>query len=120
MKLKSMIVMVKRIKRFIPCPEYLKIYDPLFLSHLTYIIVYYYHQVVMQNIYFLNFCYSENMYQIFIWELESSLHLTTQSVIELCYHMCENNFTLAHSKPRFNKHGLLSSKSTCLHYHIFI
>ena len=37
-KLKLSIVMLKRIKKFIPKTEYLKIYHALFLSHLCYCI----------------------------------------------------------------------------------
>ena len=35
-KLLSTIVLIKRIKKFIPRPHYMKIYHSLFLSHLTY------------------------------------------------------------------------------------
>ena len=37
-KLKSSIIMIKRIRRYIPSPEYLKIYNALFASHITYCI----------------------------------------------------------------------------------
>ena len=37
-KLKSSIIMIKRIKKFIPKSEYIKIYNALFLSHITYCI----------------------------------------------------------------------------------
>ena len=35
-KLLSTILLIKRIKKFIPRPHYMKIYHSLFLSHLTY------------------------------------------------------------------------------------
>ena len=109
-KLNCSIIMIKRIKKFIPKSEYLKIYNALFLSHLTYCIS----------------CWggisSLKLLKVFAIQKRcvrllfgKQLNFDHSEYYETCArvrtfeeHMAPKNYCLEHTKPIFNEYKLLS------------
>ena len=109
-KLLSTIVLVKRLKKFVPPSQYMKIYHSLFEPHLTY------------GISCWGGCYKSKLNKIFsiqkrcirilFGEKYSFDHpeyyyscARTKTYTE---HMAPKDFALEHTKPLFIKHGLLT------------
>ena len=109
-KLLATIVLIKRVKKFIPSSHYLKIYQSLFVSHLTYGIscwggVYYSKLQKLFNI-------QKRCIRILFGESYSFDHpeyyatcCRTKTYQE---HVALKNYALEHTKPLFNKHSLLT------------
>ena len=109
-KLLSTIALIKRLKKFVPPSQYLKIYHSLFESHLTYGISCWggSYKSKLQKI----FCIQKRCVRILFGETYSFDHpeyyyscARTKTYTE---HMAKKDFTLEHTKPLFVKHGLLS------------
>ena len=120
-KLISSIVIIKRIKKFIPVTEYLKLYNALFKSHISYCIS------SWGGIpkYKLNGLFSIQKRCIRLL-FGAELTFDHAEYYETCartrtyqQHKAIKNFTLEHTRPLFIKYNLL-----CLHhlhiYHTFI
>ena len=109
-KLNSCIVMIKRIKKFIPKSHYDTIYHSLFVSHLTYCISAWggTHQSKLLKI----FAIQKRCLRILYGEQLSFDHpefyQTCARVRTYESHMAEKDFTLEHTKPIFNKHHFLT------------
>ncbi len=120
-KLNSCIVTIKRIKSCIPKNEYLKIYNALFMSHLSYCIS----------------CWGGipdyKLGKIFAVQKRcvrllfgKTLNYDHREFYETCArvktiddHLSEMNFALEHTKPLFNEHKILNLQNLYL-YHTFM
>ena len=109
-KLNFSIIMIKRIKKFIPKSEYLKIYNALFLSHLTYCIscwggisklkllrIFAIQKRCVRLLFGKQFTFDHPEY-----------YETCARVRTFDENMAPKNFCLEHTKPLFNEHKLLS------------
>ena len=108
-KLLSSIVVIKRIKQFIPKNEYLKIYNALFKSHLSYCISSWggISQYKLQSIFSLQ---KRCVRLLFGKELNydhQEFYETCARVRTYKEHMAPKNFQLEHTKPIFNEQNLL-------------
>ena len=120
-KLNSSIVMIKRIKRFIPKSEYLKIYNALFMSHLTYCISCWGGVPVskLQKI----FAIQKRCVRIPFGKEFSFDHPEFYETCARCRTFEENmapkNYCLEHTKPIFNEHNILSLNNLHI-FHTFM
>ena len=109
-KLNFSIIMIKRIKKFIPKSEYLKIYNALFLSHLTYCIscwggisklkllkIFAIQKRCVRLLFGKQFTFDHPEY-----------YETCARVRTFEENMAPKNYCLEHTKPLFNEHKLLS------------
>ena len=120
-KLKLSIVMIKRIKNMIPETEYMKIYDALFLSHLTYCIT------VWGGIpsYRLakKFSIQKRCIRLLFGTEISYDHFefyeTCARTRTFNEHTAPKNYELEHTKPLFNEHNILSLNNL-YKYHSFM
>ena len=109
-KLNLCIVMIKRIKKFIPKSHYGTLYHSLFVSHLSYCISAWggTHQSKLQKI----FAIQKRCLRILYGEQLSFDHpefyQTCARVRTYESHVAEKDFTLEHTKPIFNKHNFLT------------
>ena len=109
-KLISTIVLIKRIKKFIPSSHYLEIYQSLFVSHLTYGISCWggIYQSKLQKL----FNIQKRCIRILFGESYSFDHpeFYTSCARTKSYqdHISLKDYTLEHTKPLFNKHKLLT------------
>ena len=109
-KLNSCIVMIKRIRKSIPESEYLKIYNALFMSHLSYCIS------CWGGIpaYKLNkiFAIQKRCIRLLFGETPNYDHRefyeTCARIRPISDHYAEKNFALEPTKPLFNKHKILN------------
>ena len=109
-KLLSTIALIKRIKKFIPPSQYMKIYHSLFESHLTYGISCWggSYKSKLQKI----FCLQKRCIRILFGRTYSFDHhefyyycARTKTYTE---HMAQKDFNLEHTKPLFVKNNLLT------------
>lgn len=120
-KLNSSIVVIKRIKRFIPESEYLKIYNALFKSHISYCISCWggVPKYRLESL----FSIQKRCIRILFGKQFSFDH---EGFYETCarvrtyqQHMAKKDYILEHTKPLFNENKIL-----CLHHlhiqHTFI
>ena len=120
-KLNSSIVMIKRIIKFIPNSEYMKIYDALFKSHLSYCISCWGAIPIskLQGI----FAIQKRCIRLLFGSEYSFDHAgyyeTCARARTLEEHKAKKNFCLEHTKPLFNKQKNLSIFNLCT-YHTFI
>ena len=101
-KLNSCIVMIKRIRKYVPQTEYLKIYNALFMSHLSYCIS----------------CWGG----VPSYKLEKIFSIQKRCVRNMCPsedHNATRDFTLEHTKPLFNEKEILNLENLYL-YHTFM
>ena len=109
-KLLSTIVLIKRVKKFIPPLHYLKIYQSLFVSHLTYGISCWggIYSSKLQKL----FRIQKRCIRILFGESysfdHSEFYATCARTRTYQDHISLKDYTLEHTKPLFNKHGLLS------------
>ena len=109
-KMLSTIVQIKRIRKVIPASHYKTIYHSLFLSHLTFGISCWgaAYPSKLQKL----FNIQKRCIRILFGEIPSFDHAefyeTCARVRTYKEHMAARNFCLEHTKPLFNKHGLLS------------
>ena len=121
MKLNSTIVMIKRIKRFIPKSEYLKLYNSLFLPHLTYCISCW--GGVLSYKLKKIFSIQKRCVRLLFGNEPSYDHheyyQTCARVRTFADHMSPKIFTLEHTKPLFNEQEILNLENLHL-YHTFM
>ena len=121
MKLNSSIVMIKRIKQFIPKTEYPKIYNALFLSHLTYCIscwggianyrlkkIFAIQKRCVRLLFGKEFSFDHHEY-----------YQTCARARTFADHMSAKSYELEHTKPLFNEYELLSLENL-YDYHTFM
>ena len=120
-KLNSSMVTIKRIKPFIPKSEYLKIYNSLFLSHLSYCIscwggiptykldkVFAIQKRCIRLLFGKDLTYDHHEF-----------YLTCARARTIDEHKAPKNYTLEHTKPIFNEHKIMSLKNV-YYYHTFM
>ena len=109
-KLLSTIVLIKRVKKFIPKSHYLEIYHSLFVSHLTYGIscwggacptkllkIFSIHKRCVRILFGEEYSFDHPEY-----------YSTCARIRTYHEHSAVKNYTLEHTKPLFNKHSLLT------------
>ena len=120
-KLNSCIVMIKRIKNSIPKSEYLKIYNALFMSHLSYCIscwggipAYKLNKIsaIQKRCIRLLFGETPNHDHHEFYE-------TCARARPITDHYAEKSFALEPTKPLFNKHKVLNLQNLFI-YHLFM
>ena len=120
-KLNSSIVMIKRIKRFIPKSEYLKIFNALFMSHLTYCISCWggAPSSKLQKI----FAIQKRCVRLLFGKEFSFDHpefyQTCARTRTFDENMAPKNYCLEHTKPLFNEHEILSLDNLYI-FHTFM
>ena len=120
-KLNSSIVMIKRIIKFIPKSEYIKIYDALFKSHLSYCISSWggIPSSKLQGV----FAIQKRCIRLLFGTEYSFDHAgyyeTCARARSYTDHKSAKNHCLEHTKPLFNKHSLLTL-SNLYAYHTFL
>ena len=120
-KLNSSIVMIKRIIKFVPKSEYMKLYDALFKSHLAYCIsswgsipkfkldcIFRIQKRCIRLLFGLEFSYDHAGY-----------YETCARVRSYENQMSKKNYSLEHTKPLFNKHKILTLSNLSV-YHTFL
>ena len=109
-KLMSTIVLIKRIKKFIPSSHYFKIYHPLFISHLTCGILCWGGICPSKLIKMFNI--KKRCVRILFGDNYSFDHpecyLICARARTYMDHTTLKNYSLEHTKPIFNKHKLLT------------
>ena len=120
-KLISSIIVIKRIKQFIPKNEYLKIYNSFFKSHISYCISCW--GGIAQNRLKSLFSIQKRCVRLrFGKELSfdhAEYYQTCARTRAYTQHNTEKNFQLEHTKPLFNEMNLLSLHHLYI-YHTFI
>ena len=109
-KLISTIVLIKRIKKFIPSSHYLKIYHCLFLSHLTYGITCWggaYTSKLQKLFNIQKRCIRMLFGEIYSFD-HPEYYYTCARLITYAEYKTDKNYTLEHTKPLFNKLGFLT------------
>ena len=109
-KLKSALVMIKRIIKFIPRSEYMKIYDALFKSHLSYCISSWggIPAAKLQGLFSIQKRCIRLLFGTEYSYDHSEYYKTCARARPYEEHMSNKNFCLEHTKPLFKKHNLLS------------
>ena len=120
-KLLSAIVIIKRIKKFIPEPEYLSLYNSLFKSHISYCISSWggISNFKLEKIFSIQ---KRCMRLLFGNELNfdhAEYYQTCARARTYHQHIARKNFTLEHSKPLFNDNKLLTLHHLYI-YHTFL
>ena len=120
-KLNSCIIMIKRIKHCVPRSEYLKIYNALFMSHLSYCIScwggvpdYKLSKIFAIQKRCIRLLFGKNLNRDHREFFETCAR--TRSIDE---HRAGENFSLEHSKQLFNEKDILSLKNL-YNYHMFM
>ena len=109
-KLISTIVLIKRIKKFIPSSHYLTIYHCLFLSHLTYGITCWggaYTSKLQKLFNIQKRCIRMLFGEIYSFD-HPEYYYTCARLITYAEYKTDKNYTLEHTKPLFNKLGFLT------------
>ena len=119
--LNSKIILIKRIRRYIPEAEYSKIYEALFVSHLTYCISSW-GGIPMYKLSKI-FSIQKRCVRLLFGEKPNFDH---QEFYETCArartyqeHISPKNYELEHTKPLFNKKKLLTYENL-YRYHVFM
>ena len=112
-KLKLSIIMIKRVKKFIPKKEYLKLYNALFTPHLTYCISVWggISDYKLSKIFTLQ---KRCIRLLFGTELtfdHPEYYMTCARARTYTEHTAPKNFLLEHTKPLFNENGFLSLRN---------
>ena len=119
-KLLSSIVVIKRIKKFIPKNEYLKIYNALFKSHLSYCISCWggISKYKLQSLFSLQKRCVRLLFGKEINYDHPEFYQNCARVRTYKQHMAAKNYQLEHTKPIFNEQNLLTLHHLYI-YHIF-
>ncbi len=120
-KLNSSIICIKRIRKCVPKTEYLKLYNALFMSHLSYCIS------CWGGIpdYKLNriFAIQKRCIRLLFGKIASYDHMefyeTCARVRTYDDHKAPKNFRLEHTKPLFNEYGVMNLENL-YKYHTFM
>ena len=120
-KLNSSIVSIKRISKCVPQSEYLKLYNALFMSHLSYCISCWGGMPVnrLSKI----FAIQKRCVRLLFGKIlnydQKEFYETCARVRTYQEHMAAKNFCLEHTKPLFNKHGIMNLENL-YKYHTFM
>ena len=116
-KLLSSIVVIKRIKKFIPKSEYLKLYYALFQSHISYCISCWggVSQNKLESVFSIQKRCIRLLFGKEIGFDHAEYYATCARVRTYEQHIAKKNFALEHTKPIFNEMKLL----TLHHLHIY-
>lgn len=109
-KLKCSIIMIKRIRKYIPKSEYLKIYNALFMSHLTYCISSW-GGVSNQKLHKLFIIQKRCIRMLFGKEFtfdHCEYYETCARTRPYDEHIAIKNYDLEHTKPLFNENNILT------------
>ena len=120
-KLNSCIVTIKRIKNCIPTSEYMKIYNALFLSHLSYCISCWggVPEYKLNKIFAIQKRCVRLLFGKTVNFDHKEFYLTCARVRTIDQHKSEKSYCLEHTKPLFNNYGIMSTEN--LHvYHTFM
>ena len=120
-KLNSALIMIKRIIKFIPKSEYMKIYDALFKSHLSYCISSW-GSIPSSKLQKLFSIQKRCVRLLFGTEYSydhSGYYETCARARSYEQNIAQKNFCLEHTKPLFNKHKILSLNNLYT-YHTFL
>ena len=123
--LKSSIIMIRRVIKFIPNSEYMKIYDALFKSHLCYCITISSWGAVLNYKLQGLFAIQKRCVRLFIlygtkYSYDhSGFYGTCARVRTYQNHIADRNYCLEHTKPLFNKYIILNLHNLYV-YHTFI
>ena len=120
-KLKLSIVMIKRIKKFIPKTEYLKVYHALFLSHLCYCITVWGNipSYRLEKLFSLQKRCIRLLFGTHYTYDHPEFYQTCARVRTFQQHKAPKNYVLEHTKPIFNEHNILSLHNL-YQYHSFV
>ena len=120
-KLNSSIALIKRVKSYIPKSEYLKIYNALFLSHLSYCISCWggIPEYKLSSIFAIQKRCVRLLFGKTFNRDHTEFYETCARVRTIQEHKVEKSFCLEHTKPIFNEHGLLSLQNF-YKYHTFM
>ena len=120
-KLLSSIVVIKRIRKFIPKDEYLKIYNALFKSHISYCISSWggVSEYKLKTLFSVQKRCVRLLFGKEITFDHAEYYETCARVKTFKEHTKEKNFQLEHTKPIFNDMNLLSLHHLYI-YHTFI
>ena len=112
--------MIKRIKRFIPKTEYLKIYNALFLSHLTYCITSWggIPKYRLSKVFALQKRCIRILFGSDLTYDHAEYYNTCARIRTFDDHIAIKSYTLEHTKPIFNDKEILSLENLYL-YHSF-
>ena len=120
-KLNSSIVMIKRVIKFIPKSEYMKIYDALFKSHLSYCISCW--GAIPSSKLQIIFAIQKRCIRLLFGSEYSFDHPgfyeTCARVRTIEDHKSKRDYHLEHTKPLFNKNKILCLSNLYI-YHAFI
>ena len=120
-KLNLSVVAIKRIYKFIPKSEYLKLYNALFMSHISYCISCW--GGIPQHKLSRIFAIQKRCVRILFGKTFNQDHKefydTCARVKTYDQHMEVKNYCLEHTKPLFNKHKIMSL-SNLYQYHTFM
>ena len=120
-KLKSALIMIKRIIKFIPKSEYMKIYDALFKSHLSYCISSWgaIPSTKLQGIFSIQKRCIRLLFGTEYSYDHSGYYETCARARSFEHHIAKKIFCLEHTKPLFNKHSLFTIYNLYT-YHTFL
>ena len=109
-KLKSCLVLIKRIKKYIPQNQYINIYHSLFLSHLTYAISSWggVAKYKLNKIFSIQKRCIRILFGKKVSFDDSSYYETCARTRPYVAYSEYKNFCLEHTKPLFNEHNLLT------------
>ena len=120
-KLNSCIVVIKRIKSCIPETEYNKIYNALFMSHLSYCISCW--GGIPEHRLSKIFAIQKRCIRLLFGKCANFDHkefyLTCARARTIDQHRAEKSYCLEHTKPLFNEHNILTIHNLYL-YHTFM
>ena len=120
-KLNSCIVIIKRIKKCIPKTEYLKIYNALFMSHLSYCISCWggVPEYKLSKIFAIQKRCIRLLFGNTLNRDHPEFYETCARARSIDEHLAEKSFSLEPTKPLFNEKGILSLKNL-YYYHTFM
>ena len=109
-KLKLSIIMIKRVKKFIPKKEYLKLYNALFTPHLTYCISVWggISDYKLSKIFTLQKICIRLLFGTELTFDHPEYYMTCARARTYTEHTAPKNFLLEQTKPLFNENGFLS------------
>ena len=120
-KLNLSIVAIKRIYQFIPKSEYLKIYNALFMSHLSYCISCWggLPKHKLSRIFSIQKRCVRLLFGKTLNQDHKEFYDTCARVKTYDQHMASKNYCLEHTKPLFNENKIMSLENLYI-YHIFM
>ena len=117
-KLNAALITIKRIKKYIPASEYLKIYNALFLSHLSYCISCWggIPDYKLARVFSLQKRCIRLLFGKTLSFDHHEFYQTCARTRTYDENMADKSFCLEHTKPLFNEHSLLSLRNLYLYF----